>query len=213
ANADFYLKELHIDGVNIGTPNSYEFTDITRNYTIHAVYNEYNHIISSVSGNGTITPLGDNTFPDGTTATYNIVADAHYQITGLRVDGVLLAPSANYVFSNILSDHTIVAEFGHIYHNVALSVSPNSTGLITPPAPLAGITTAGNYNFREFFDSPVFEFDRLSNVWVIRDVIVDGVPQGVINSFVFPAISTDHTIVLEMEQRKMIDPIFFGTGF
>lgn len=213
ANADFYLKELLVDGVNVGTPNSYTFSNITKNYTIHAVFDEYNHIIASASGNGTITPPGDTVYPDGATATFNLVADAHFEITGIRVDGVLQPPSANYVFSNVISDHTIVAEFDHIYHNVNLSVSPNGTGVIDPPGALANITTAGNYSFRQFTDSPTFSFDRLSNVWVVHDIIVDGVSQGPVGSYTISNITSSHNIVLEMEKRKMIDPIFFGTGF
>jgi hypothetical protein len=212
-DADYYLSDILIDGVSVPTTSAYLFTDITKNYTIRAVFTPFNHIISTVSGNGSISPFGDVAYPDGSSGPYTITPDSHYRITGLVVDGVNLAATSNYTFSNIVTDHTIRAEFDNIYHTVSLQVSPNLTGEIESPSPLANVYTTATHNWREDVDSPRYEFNRSNNVWVLANVIVDGASLGPILDYTFSNIATSHAVILEMQPHTSIDPIFFGTGF
>ena len=68
--------------------------------------------IVSISGlHGTITPLGITSVKSRTDQTYNIIPDTGYSISTLTVDGVNLAVTPTYTFTNVTAPHTIEATF------------------------------------------------------------------------------------------------------
>ena len=78
-------------------------------------YVTYYVISSSVSGeNGTITPNGTRNVNVGADQTYTITPDEGFKIDQVLVDGVnnpAAVGSGTYTFTNVISDHTIVASF------------------------------------------------------------------------------------------------------
>ncbi len=70
-------------------------------------------IYSSAGTGGTITLNGNNTFPQGASATYVFTPAAGYYVKAVTVDGVLVTPVNNtYTFQYINSNQTIYVEFG-----------------------------------------------------------------------------------------------------
>lgn len=71
----------------------------------------YYVINSSAAENGSIIPAGALSLQQGTSQTFDITPDQGYEITDVLVDNVSQGPIQVYTFSNILTSHTISAEF------------------------------------------------------------------------------------------------------
>ena len=68
-------------------------------------------VLSSNNGSGTISPSGNLEVNKGSSQTFTITPGNNSKIKDIKVDNVSLGTLASYEFSNISSDHTIVAEF------------------------------------------------------------------------------------------------------
>lgn len=74
--------------------------------------------ITSKSGsNGSITPIGETHYQQGSSATYHIRADKKFDISDVVVDGVSQGAVTSYTFDNINSDHTIEVSFQKVKWN------------------------------------------------------------------------------------------------
>ena len=60
---------------------------------------------------GTISPSGDFNIPEGSSVTYNIMAQAGYRITAVMVDGKNIGAVTSYTFNNVRGGHSITASF------------------------------------------------------------------------------------------------------
>jgi hypothetical protein len=70
------------------------------------------HTITAIAGpNGTIDPAGMVTVPDGGSKAFTIVPASHYRVGDVLVDGASVGAVTSYTFSNVTTDHTIVASF------------------------------------------------------------------------------------------------------
>jgi hypothetical protein len=87
----YFIDSVIVDGVNVGTPSSYSFTNILSDHTL--VVNFVNTpdsltITSSVlGGEGTIIPLGSVSVSAGESQTFTILPSAGYVIDSILVDG------------------------------------------------------------------------------------------------------------------------------
>ena len=69
-------------------------------------------IAASVSGgNGSISPAGTTYVADGNDQTYTFTADPGYVLDGVRVDGSYVGNASSYTFRDVVTSHTIVANF------------------------------------------------------------------------------------------------------
>ena len=85
------------------------------------------YIMTSTAGTGgIITPAVSAPVPAGTTVTYIITPSTGYYISGLKVDGKLMAAAATYTFSNVTSNHSIEAIFAKKDEAKASKTSENS---------------------------------------------------------------------------------------
>jgi Divergent InlB B-repeat domain len=90
-----------------------------------------NTIIASAGANGTVTPAGNITVNQGASKAYAITPNSGYTIGTLTVDGISIATSTAYNFTNIQANHTISATFQPA-GPIALSLVPARTIGVAP---------------------------------------------------------------------------------
>ena len=143
------------------------------------------HTITATAGaGGAIAPSGAVLVADGASQTFTIVPDAGYHITVVLVDGVSQGAVPTYTFNNVVAAHTISASFAIDTFTITPSVS-GGNGAVSP----ATVQTV-NYGA-----TPTFTFNP-DPKYHLNNVTVDGslvTPTG--NSYTFPAVTTNHTIV------------------
>lgn len=101
-----------VDGLNAGNSNPYEFTNVTENHTITAVYTQKTYNITATAGaNGSISPNGSTSVNCGANQTYTITPDSGYAVDDVLVDGVSVGAVTSYTFNNVTDNHTISASF------------------------------------------------------------------------------------------------------
>lgn len=76
-----------------------------RNYTIGAAVS---------SSDGTITPGGNTAVPEGSGILYTITPKSGYVIHNVYVDGIPVGAVSSYRFTNVMTEHTISADFEKI---------------------------------------------------------------------------------------------------
>ena len=69
-------------------------------------------VVSASTGvHGEIAPVGDTAYDGGDTPEYVIAPDVGYHVADVLVDGVSIGATNNYVFTSLITSHTIHAEF------------------------------------------------------------------------------------------------------
>jgi hypothetical protein len=113
ANPGYHIDDVLVDGTSVGAVTDYSFSNVIVNHTIFATFtiNTYN-ITSSSAANGFVTPDGITPVNYGGSQTYTITADPGYYIVYILVDGDSVGAVTSYIFSNVIIDHTISAQFG-----------------------------------------------------------------------------------------------------
>ncbi|MBU5638894.1 hypothetical protein KOM00_19395 [Geomonas sp. Red69] len=182
AAANFKVADVLVDGASVGPVTSYSFTNVSAGHTLSATFTPIVYTITATAGvNGTIDPAGASSVNSGTTKAYTILADAHYRIADVQVDGVSVGAVSSYSFENITANHTIAATFTPIVYTVTASAGANGT--IDPVGPRE--VNSGT--------SAVYAITPLPN-YKIADVVVDGNSVGATTSYTFSNITGDHTI-------------------
>ena len=111
----YSIANVKVDGVSQGAINTFTFTKVTANHTISATFSANGLTINaSAETGGTISPSGKITLTYGGSKTFTITADPGYSISDVLVDGSSLGAVNSYIFSNVTSDHTIVAKFASV---------------------------------------------------------------------------------------------------
>lgn len=68
--------------------------------------------VTGTSGKGgRVTPSGPVGVPRGAAAVFSIIPDEGYVISEIRVDGIIIEVTGEYIFEKITSNHTLHAEF------------------------------------------------------------------------------------------------------
>jgi hypothetical protein len=108
----YHVADVLVDGVSAGSITSYDFVNVTANHTISASFalSEFT-ITPSAGAHGSITPTETQRIVPGGSATFTVSADSGYHIADVVVDGASVGPVAQYTFSDLAADHTIVASF------------------------------------------------------------------------------------------------------
>jgi len=88
-------------------------------------------ISASAGANGNIAPSGAVVVNCGADQTFNITADACYEIEDVVVDGSPVGAVASYTFTNVAANHTISATFSAITYTLTVDVTPGGGGNVT----------------------------------------------------------------------------------
>ena len=178
----YYISNVLVDNISVGTGSSYTFSNVTGNHTISATFAVLTYTITSSAGSGgTINPSGSLTFNYGTSRTYNITPDIGFAIATVRVDNVLMGTISSYTFSNITANHTISVTFTPITYTITSSAGTG--GSITPQGAVSAT----------FGTSRTFSITA-GNGYYISDVRVDNISMGAVSSYTFSSITANHTI-------------------
>jgi hypothetical protein len=178
-----HVLDVLVDGVSVGAVSSYTFRQVGDNHTISAEFAPDAHIISASSGaNGSISPSGVVAVNHGAGQGYTITPASGYHVADVLVDARSVGAVSEYLFNQVVADHTIHAAFtANIY---SISASAGSNGTITP----SGSTSISFGGSQAYTLSP-------DGGCMVADVIVDGVSVGCTGTYTFSDVRANHTIV------------------
>lgn len=143
-------------------------------------------VVASAGQGGQITPSGTILLDYNQSQPFSITPNSGYHIENVLINGMLINGSSigannSYTISNIVGDTTIEAVFAQDTLEIVSQLS--EYGLMTP----SGIT------YVEYGDSQTFLISP-SPGYLITDVLVDGNSVGVLNSYTFISVESNHTI-------------------
>lgn len=193
-NNGYQIASVTVDGINIGTPGSYQFSSLSANATISVIFAEIPAgtfvITSSAGAGGTISPSGTQNFSAGASQTYTITPNTCYRVADVLVDGSSIGAQSSYTFSNIQANHTITASFAQITYTITVTAGANGTityGTHTVPA---GTSQQFTINCGE---EPTFNFYP-NDGYQVADVQVNGNSIGTPSSYQFTNLAADASL-------------------
>jgi hypothetical protein len=111
-NAGYHVADVLVDGSSVGAVETYTFTNVTADHSIHATFAVDVFTITATAGpNGLIDPSGSVPVNYGDDQAFTIVANVGFHIDDVLVDGASVGPVGTYTFTGVIADHTIHADF------------------------------------------------------------------------------------------------------
>ena len=180
SDANNHVADVLIDGVSVGAPSSYTFSNVTAPHTIAVSFAIDTFTLSYAAGaGGSIAGSASQTVDYGGSGTQvTAVPDAHYHFTGWS-DGVTTAERTD---TNVTADLSVTATFTR--DTIVIDASAGPHGSISP----SGAVSVDDGADRSF----TITADALYHV---ADVLVDGVSVGAVTSYTFTGVTGAHTIV------------------
>jgi len=193
SNTGYSISGVLVDGASMGAVSSYTFTNVTSNHWIHAAFNPIQYTITASAGDGgSISPVGAVVVNHGQSKTFDITPDTGYAINDVLVDGTLVGTSS-YTFTNVTDDHTIHADFSVIQYTITASAGDG--GSISP----VGAVVVNHGQSQGFNIAP-------DAGYAISDILVDGASVGVVSSYTFEGVASDHTIHANFKLIPVYEP-------
>jgi len=140
-------------------------------------------VSASAGAAGAIFPSGSVAVVRGEGQTFRIVAEPGFRVGDVLVDSASQGAITSYTFNGVIVPHTISATF--VADTYTITASAGTGGSITPSG--SAVLQPG--------DSASYTI-TVNPGYVIGDVLVDGVSVGTPASYVFTAISANHTIAV-----------------
>ena len=173
--ADGYVaSQVLVDGENdyfALDELTYRFLDVTANHTIHVIFVPVNFtIVATASPGGVITPNGIVTVPRGGDKTFVFTPQPGYQLARVVIDGdnnQSAVDNGFYPFSDVMSNHTIAAQFEKVLYHVIL---PEETGVVVNP--VGGSTSPVEYGSAFKFEVSVMDAYTQSNIVVRANNVI-----------------------------------------
>jgi PKD repeat protein len=189
ANQGNSIVDVLVDGVSQGKISTYTFTNVVAAHSISATFKqEISHIITATAGTGgSITPSGSVVVIQGANQSFAITPHTNYNIDNVLVDGISQGAISTYTFANVTAPHTISATFKRLDYTITATAG---TGGSISPSGAVMVAEGANQTFA-----------ITSNTgYEIKDVEVDGVSQGEINTYTFTNVTANHTISATFEE-------------
>ena len=177
-----HVDSLYVDGAPVTPANSYTFTNLTADHTIHATFaiNTYT-IVASAGAHGSIDPSGSVAVTHGSGQGFSLTPAIGYHVDSLYVDGTPVAPATSYSFTNVTTSHTLHATFAIDVFAISASAGPHGT--IDP----VGSVPVEYGADRGFAIAPATGYH-------LDSLYVDGAPVAPTTSYSFTNVTTNHTI-------------------
>ncbi len=183
----FHVADVVVDGVSVGTVNSYTFSQVTQDHTIEAGFAIDTHVISASSGaNGSITPAGQIAIEQGADQTFIFEPDENCHVSDVLIDGVSVGAVSSHTFSDVTQAHTVVANFAVNAHVITASAGENGTIM---PIGIINIDQGANQTFTITADQG----------YHVADLLVDDKSVGAAATHTFSNVLADHTIEAHYE--------------
>ena len=108
----YRIEDVRVDGLSIGSVQSYTFGDVTTSHTISAFFSKMPHTVTiESSGNGSVSPDGIVAVDDGADLVITATPEQGYDVEDVVVDGLSAGNGNPYTLSNITGDHHVVIHF------------------------------------------------------------------------------------------------------
>jgi PKD repeat protein len=198
-NPNYFILDVLVDGLPVGPVDTYEFSNVSTNHTIEAIFSTTYTVNATAGPNGSIAPAGLTNVVEGNGLMVLMAPEAGYHVADVLVDGVSVGAVDNYIFESVLADRTIAASFA--INTYTITATATSGGSITPSGAVA--VTYGASQAFTWSPNPGF---------TLLDVLVDGVSVGAVSTYTFDNVSTSHTIVPVYANTLTINMSGFGTG-
>lgn len=179
---NYRIDSIIVDGNRVDSLTSYTFTNVSANHSIIAYFsiNKYT-IIASVIGGGSINPFGSIVLDSGADQDFTISPNTGYHVDSIVVDGIRVDSTLSYTFTNVITNHSIIAFFS--IDKFTITASAGLNGTITP----AGDVVV-NYGSDQGF------IITANSGYHVDSIVVDGGTVDSTTSYTFTNVSSDHTI-------------------
>lgn len=202
------VSDVLVNGTSIGSPLSYEFTNVQINQSLSVVYTQRTQTITvNSSGNGTSNAPA--TVLCGSDRTINFLADDCHYISSLALNGVTILDGSegdgayNLELTNVQSNQVIDVSYAIRQLNLTASISPvdGTFATITPSGTITvDCGSSQTYNITT---------DACTE---IVNVIVNGIPQGAVSSVTINNIRQNQFIFVAVARRTYTVATTSGPG-
>lgn len=179
-DTSYYILDVKVDGVSVGSVESYTFDPVYANHTIEAAFStippEYT-VTATAGGGGVLTPAGSVNVVQGQGIDFTAIPDSG-NLAMLTVDGVGLGQRSNYRFVDVREDHSLSVVF-----KCRIEASAGFGGSITP----------FGQSLIPYGGSITYEVTPIDG-YVVSEVLVDGENVGPVSSYTFSNVVQGHTI-------------------
>jgi hypothetical protein len=182
ASTGYHIDSVYADGMYIGAVNSYTFNNVIANHSLTAKFAINTFSIFAITGsNGTVSPLGNVVVNYGTNPAFTFLPENGFRVDSIFVDDLFAGDSSSYTFSNVESNHTIFVTFRPLTYTITATAGANGT--ISPTGAIS-VNPSGSLFFNIIPNSG----------YRVANVVVDGISQGTIETYLFSNVNADHSI-------------------
>jgi hypothetical protein len=181
-NTGYHVSDVVVDSSSVGTPSSYQFTNVNSDHTIHVTFSINYYTLSttiSPSGKGTVSKNPNlPSYSHGTvvTLTANPIVGWHFTSWSGSMSG-----SSNPDTITMNSNKAVTANFA--INTYTITATAGTGGSIAPSG-----AVSVNYGADQAF------VISANAGYAIKDVLVDSVSQGAISGYTFVFVTSAHTI-------------------
>lgn len=193
---NYIIDLLTVDGVEVSSSLIYTFNNITSNHTINVTFKIKTYQITSSSDlNGTIS--ANVIVSHGEGITFIMTPNSNYEINELKVDGVVVASTLSYTFTNVVMPHSI--DVTYKLKSFIISTSSGANGTISSSSSVSygsniTINISPNPNF------------------VIAKLEVDGISVESTLSYSFNNVTENHSVSVTFAEVFSITSSFGSNG-
>jgi hypothetical protein len=178
----FHVADVLVDGVSVGTPSDYTFSNIDDDHTLAVSFARTTYTVTSTVGShGSASWSGPRAVVEGSNLTIVFTPADGFVIADVLVDGVSQGALGSYTFTDISANHEVAVTFAE--KTFAISAVQSANGTIAPDA----VTNVGIGQNATFTVAPATGYH-------VADVLVDGGSVGAVTTYVFRNVSSAHTI-------------------
>ena len=157
------------------------------NLRVNTALSDLYYITTSSGNGGVIGPGGVVEVVPGSAVTFTITANPGYKIQNVLVDGESKGVPATYTFTNVTSNHTLSATFttsGSDGSGTYYITASSGDGGVIEPGGVVEVVPGSAVTFT-ITASPGYK---------IQDVLVDGESKGVLATYTFTNVTSNHTL-------------------
>ena len=181
----YKVKDVVLNGESIGAVAGYTFENVTSNQTLFVEFEKIQYSVNVNCGaNGSTDVAGIVQVEHGSPLTITITPAEFFAIDFIKVNGALVAVSNPLVLESITADTWLEIGFKQVTYHITTESGAN--GSITP-----SFSVAAGENARVDFHA--------KNWYKIKDVKIDGISVGALESYTFIGVNGNHHIVVEYE--------------
>lgn len=192
-----HVDSVLVNGVSVGSPSSYEFTNVTTDsQTIEAIFGiNFYPLTTSIAGNGSVVRNPDSTdYAHGTVVQLQAIPDSFNHFTGWTGD---TTTASNPMSIEMLQATSVTASFALDTYTIVATA--DSGGVIEPSGSISVIHDSSQ------------SFSVLPSVgYSIEDVLVDSVSVGPVEDYSFENVTSGHTI--EARFARIYNTVFASAG-